>query len=134
MLEERPVRAERARILVVEDEVAIAVLLEEELEEAGYDPVGPAGTVEQAAGLIANERIDAAVLDINLSGRSVGEILTPLVERGIPFVFMTGYDELALPSWVPDVQRFVKPFHVPDLVARLPDILQRARQEPQETG
>jgi hypothetical protein len=42
---------------------------------------------------------------------------------------MTGYDELHLPSWVPVVQRFAKPFHVPDLVARLPDIIARRIQD-----
>jgi DNA-binding response OmpR family regulator len=124
-----PERQGRGRVLVVEDEIAIAVLLEEELAEAGYETVGPAGTVEHAAGLIEKEWIDAAILDINISGRSVGEILSPLVERRIPFVFMTGYDELKLPSWVPPVQRFAKPFHVPDLVARLPDIIARQSRE-----
>jgi CheY-like chemotaxis protein len=123
MSESPSARPPGARVLVVEDEIAIAVLLEEELAEAGYEVVGPAGTVEHAASLIANETIDVAVLDINLSGRSIGEILSPLVERGIPFVFMTGYEELELPDWVPPTPRFAKPFHVPDLVARLPALI-----------
>jgi DNA-binding response OmpR family regulator len=115
------------RVLIVEDEIAIAVLLEDELIEAGFRPVGPAATVEQAATLIEREAIDAAILDINLSGRSVDEILAPLVERQIPMVFMTGYDERVLPAWVPPSQRFAKPFHVPDLVARLPDLIKRSK-------
>jgi DNA-binding NtrC family response regulator len=128
---ERPFdRADPAKILLVEDEIAIAVLIEEELKEAGYEVVGPAASVEAAAKHIAETRIDAAVLDINLSGRSVHEILEPLVERRVPFVFMTGYEELELPAWVPPVPRFAKPFHVPDLVALLPDLIRRSRSRP----
>jgi DNA-binding response OmpR family regulator len=125
MAEESAVRPGRPRVLVVEDEVAIAVLIDEELREAGFETVGPAASVEQAAALIAREAIDLAILDVNISGRSVGEILTALVERRIPLIFMSGYDELALPSWVPQSERFAKPFHVPDLVARLPVLLGR---------
>lgn len=115
------------RVLIVEDEIAIAVLIEEELVEAGFEPVGPAGTVEQAHALIATEALDAAILDVNISGRSVDEILAPLLQRQVPMIVMTGYDDRALPAEIATVPRFTKPFHVPDLVARLPDLIGRSR-------
>ena len=117
-----------ASVLVVEDEIAIAVLLEDELREAGYAIIGPASTVEEASGLVSSQRIDAAILDIALTGRSVDTILAPLIARGVPLVFMTGYGEGELPDWVPPVRRFAKPFHMPDLVACLPDLIQRSRE------
>jgi DNA-binding NtrC family response regulator len=134
-MSERPSgRGRGGRILLVEDEIAIAVLIEEELKEAGFEVIGPAASVEAAARHIAEGGIDAALLDFNLSGRSAHEILAPLVEQGVPMVFMTGYEDLELPDWVPPAPRFAKPFHVPDLVAMLPDLISRRRGDDGAAG
>ena len=81
------------RMLLVEDEASIALLVEDFLTDLGITVVAVAGTV--AAGLaVATEvrrRIDGAFLDVNLGGEEAFPIADALVQRGIPFVFATGY-------------------------------------------
>lgn len=83
------------RILVVEDEPLIAMMLEDFLDALGKQCVGTCDTVQSALATIADETPDAAILDINLSG---GEKSWPvadmLAERGIPFVLSSGGDEV----------------------------------------
>jgi CheY-like chemotaxis protein len=87
------------RVLVVEDESLVAMLLETILEDMGCTPVGPAGTVEEGLAMAADEEaIDAALLDVNVAGRQVFPIAVALKARGVPFVFSTGYGESGLPD------------------------------------
>ncbi len=86
------------RVLVVEDESLVAMLLETILEDMGCETVGPASTIEEGLRLAADERIDAALLDVNVSGRQVFPIAGALKDRGVPFVFSTGYGEGGLPD------------------------------------
>lgn len=86
------------RVLVVEDESLVAMLLETILEDMGCETVGPASTIEEGLRLAADERIDAALLDVNVSGRQVFPIARALKDRGVPFVFSTGYGEGGLPD------------------------------------
>jgi CheY-like chemotaxis protein len=87
------------RILVVEDEALVAMLLETILEDMGCSAVGPVGTVDDALEVVlADPLIDAALLDINVAGREVFPVAEALRERGVPFVFSTGYGEGALPD------------------------------------
>ena len=81
------------RILIVEDEVLIAMLLEQELCNAGADIVGPAASVAEALALIDAEQgaLSAAVLDINLRGEMVLPVADRLARLRVPFVFTTGY-------------------------------------------
>ena len=79
------------RVLVVEDEMLIAMDLESALEEAGADVVGLAATVDRALALIDRESMDAAVLDVNLRGRDVYPVADALKARGVPFLFHTGH-------------------------------------------
>ena len=78
------------RVLVVEDESLIAMLLEDMLEEAGCQLVGPFATLQPALDACANERFDAALIDLNLAGESADPIIDRLVERAIPFAVVTG--------------------------------------------
>jgi len=80
-----------ARILVVEDEMLVAALLEDRLEALGCHVVGPAAGVAEALQLLGAEQVDAAVLDVNLGGEMVFPVADALVERGIPFIFATAY-------------------------------------------
>jgi CheY-like chemotaxis protein len=99
------------RVLVVEDESLVAMLLETILEDMGCTPVGPVATVEEGLAMVADEQsLDAALLDVNVAGREVFPIAEALTARGVPFVFSTGYGEGGLPdAWRghPTVQ---KPF------------------------
>lgn len=72
----------------------IAMELEERLAEMGYEVIGPAHTLEDAAAKIAAQRPDAALLDANLNGRSSVELGAALVAQGVPVAFCTGYDAI----------------------------------------
>jgi CheY-like chemotaxis protein len=87
------------RILVVEDESLVAMLLETILEDMGCSPVGPAASVDDGLALATEgEPLDGALLDVNVAGRQVFPVAAALKERGIPFVFSTGYGEGGLPD------------------------------------
>jgi len=83
------------RVLVVEDEALVSMLVEDELCDAGAKVLGPAPSVEHALRLIedaaADGGISAAVLDINLDGQHVGPVADRLAGLGVPFLFATGY-------------------------------------------
>ena len=80
-----------SRVLVVEDEMLVAMDIEGLLLERGYEVVGPAPTVERALALLARERPDVAMLDLNLAGEDTVPVAEELRRRGIPFVVVSGY-------------------------------------------
>jgi CheY-like chemotaxis protein len=86
----------RRRVLVVEDEMMVAMLVEDMLTDLGHQVVGPAMRLEQALPLAREAEIDFAVLDINLGGEQSFPIADVLRERGIPFIFATGYGSKGL--------------------------------------
>ena len=86
------------RILVVEDEYFIARDLERALRAADAIVVGPVATLEQGLDLAENQPLDAAVLDVNLAGERAFEIADCLSARDVPWTFLTGYVEMALPA------------------------------------
>ncbi len=87
------------RILVVEDEPLIGMVVEDLLLELGAEVVGPACTIDQATRLIEGTEIDAAVLDVNLAGISSEPVARILRERSVPFVFATGYERPDVPGF-----------------------------------
>jgi DNA-binding response OmpR family regulator len=89
------------RVLVVEDEALIAVMVEDMLLDMGSEVVGPAATIEQALDLARREAIDAAVLDVNVRGERIDPVAEALMARGVPVLFATGYGEVRLASGVP---------------------------------
>ena len=97
------------RVLVVEDESLVAMLLETILEDMGCVPVGPAATVDEGLRM-ASEPVDAALLDVNVAGRQVFPIAQALKDRGVPFVFSTGYGEGGLPDEWRGHSTLQKPF------------------------
>jgi len=111
------------RVLVVEDEYLIAADLVSSLQDLGVDVVGPAGSVAEALALVARDgdRLDGAVLDINLRDERVYPVASALVEYGVPFIFTTGYDALAIPEPFATVPRCEKPVDKTQLVRWLCD-------------
>ncbi|MGJ3261910.1 MAG: response regulator [Salinarimonas sp.] len=108
-------RTGRPRILVVEDEYFIADDLAQALAAEGAEVIGPVGDPAEALDLIARERIDRAVLDINLRGELVFDVARALQARQVPFVFATGYGGNVVPSGLTDVPRWEKPFDATSL-------------------
>lgn len=80
-----------AAILIVEDEPLLAMAMGEQLRECGFDVAGVAPTVAKALSLIGSRPVDAAILDCNLRGQSVEDLALALSQRGIPFIFHSGY-------------------------------------------
>jgi DNA-binding NtrC family response regulator len=100
-------------ILVVEDEYMLADELSAELDEAGAIVLGPAGTLESALAMIkAAPRIDVAVIDVNLGGVLAYPAVDLLIERRVPFLFVTGYDAAAIPDRFANVVRYEKPINL----------------------
>lgn len=98
------------RILVVEDEYLIAADLTELLEDLGAVVVGPARSVKEALGRLERDGApDAALLDINLGHEKAFPIADALIERGVPFIFTTGYSNAAIPANYQHVPRCEKP-------------------------
>lgn len=98
------------RILIVEDESLVAMLLETILEDMGCSPVGPASNIDDGLALVQAESLDAALLDVNVAGRQVFPVAQALKDRGIPFVFSTGYGEGGLPNEWRGQPTIQKPF------------------------
>ena len=99
------------RVLVVEDEVFVAWLLEEMLTGLGCIVVGPAARVEQALTMIETAvPFDVAVLDINLNEEESYPVADALATRSIPFVFSTGYDKDSLPDGYQNFPILQKPY------------------------
>jgi CheY-like chemotaxis protein len=79
------------RLLLVEDESHVAMLIEDMLADMGCEVVASAARVSEALRLIEATDIDAAVLDVNVAGENVFPVAEKLRDRKIPFVFATGY-------------------------------------------
>ncbi|MGX8008926.1 response regulator [Mesorhizobium sp. ORM8.1] len=110
------------RILIVEDEWLIAADHAASLKSAGHRVVGPVPSVKAALDHIAREKIDAALLDIQLNGETSYRIAESLQEKSIPFAFVTGYGTSEIPARfaaVPVVQKPVAADGLTDVVAAL---------------
>ena len=100
-------------VFLAEDEYMIADDMRRLLEQAGAHVVGPVATVAQALTLLdVTDELDLAVLDLNLGGEKAFAIADRLRERGVRFVFATGYDQDATPSRFADVPHYEKPLDV----------------------
>jgi CheY-like chemotaxis protein len=114
------------RVLIVEDEYFLADDMARSLQKLGVQVIGPVPTVEGALALLADQPVDAAVLDINLRGQMVFPVADTLREQDIPFVFATGHDESVVPETYKDVPRWEKPFKPEDLARALPALVQNS--------
>lgn len=113
------------RILLVEDEAVIAMLLEDMLIALGCEVVGVAARLDEALCLIRSESFDAAVLDVNLGGQPSYPAADALVALGVPFAFSTGYDRVK--NGYTGLPRLQKPYDIDrleDLITKILEISQ----------
>src|SRR5688572_5561239 len=121
-----PPRLQAKRILVVEDELMIRMLLEDMLGELGYTIAAEAARVEEALEAAKHADFDLAILDVNLNGQPISPVADALVARGMPFVFATGYGERGLPEPYRDRPTLKKPFQMDGLKHLLQNVLDQA--------
>ena len=104
------------RILVAEDEGLIAIELERMLENFGCDLVGPLASVDQVLEAAQRGRFDGAILDVNLRGRQIFEIMPKLQELGMVIIIASGYEDVTLfPAPFRAMPRLAKPFDESEL-------------------
>jgi CheY-like chemotaxis protein len=113
----------RNRILVVEDELMIRMLLEDMLNELGYTIAAEAAHIDEALQAAKNADFDLAILDVNLNGEPISPVADVLVARGRPFVFATGYGEQGLPETHRNRPTLKKPFQLDGLKQMLESAL-----------
>jgi CheY-like chemotaxis protein len=111
--------ASTKRVLIVEDELMIRMLLEGMLEDLGHTVAGQAGTIEEALALARQADFDVALLDVNLNGKAITPVVAVLAARGLPFVFASGYGQRGVPEEYRDSPALQKPFQAEALAAAL---------------
>jgi CheY-like chemotaxis protein len=107
------------RVLVVEDEAAISLLLEDMLLDFGCEVVGPSARLAAALEAVEKEKVDIAILDVNVAGESIYPVAEALQARSIPFVFSTGYGSQGIKDSFRDRPVLQKPFAQHDLKQKL---------------
>lgn len=108
------------RILVVEDQCAVALDLCEGLDREGASVLGPALSVEDALQMLESSgRPDVAVLDIRLSGGPVYPVADRLQELGVPYVFTTACEPSEIPERYRRAPRFEKPVRLDSILAAI---------------
>ena len=107
-----------ATVLILEDEPIIGLALEDILSREGA-AVLHASRIEEADGMIASERVDYAVLDVNVHGTLSYSVAALLLDRGIPFIFATGYGDRSHPAEFTAVPTVAKPYSSQDIRSAL---------------
>lgn len=107
------------RILVVEDEMMVLMMIEDMLADLGCESVTAAATIEEAVALINAQVFDAAMLDMNLGGTKSHSIADALAARGVPFIFSTGYSGHDIRDGYRDRPILKKPFKFEELATIL---------------
>ena len=114
------------RVLVVEDEMMVLMMIEDMLADLGCESVTAAATVDQALALIDAQAFDAAMLDMNLNDNKTHAVADALAARGVPFVFSTGYSARDVREGYRDRPLLKKPFQYEELVEVLTRLLSRS--------
>lgn len=107
------------KVLVVEDEMLVSMLLEDMLAGLGCLVVGPAAELDEAMKLAESAEIDLALLDVNLGGKPIFPVADALKARGVPFAFASGYGEAGLSDSHRGAAVIQKPFREGDLAQAL---------------
>jgi CheY-like chemotaxis protein len=111
------------RVLVVEDEVLVAMLIEDMLADLGCIVVGSVSTLNAALDSMSAPAFDAAILDVNLNGAESYPVAHALAQKRVPFLFSTGYGEGGIPLTLRDVPVLAKPFERTALERALASLL-----------
>lgn len=115
------------RVLIVEDDPMVAMLVETALEDTQCSIMGPFGDLAGALAAADREVPDLAVLDINLGGEMVFPLAELLGARGVPFMLLSGYGDTGLPADKPNWPICAKPFKLDELVLALGRLLEEHR-------
>jgi CheY-like chemotaxis protein len=115
------------RVLVIEDESFVLMLLEDTLAEIGCEVAGTASRVGEALDKVGSLSFDLAILDVNLNGSQTLEVAARLAQAAVPFVFATGYGAAGLLSRFEGVPILQKPFQQSDLEHALRAALARSK-------
>jgi CheY-like chemotaxis protein len=113
---------EQRRILIVEDEMIVALFIEDLLDELGHKVAGTASRLDDAIERGKGDDFDLAILDVHLQGQEVFPLADLLAERGIPFIFATGYGERGIPERLriaPTLQKPFRPEELADMIDKL---------------
>jgi two-component SAPR family response regulator len=112
-----------ARVLVLEDETLVSMMVEDMLMDLGCEVVGPFARLDQAMTFVDGKpEMDLALLDVNLGGERSFPLAEKLRDQGVPFVFTTGYDE----SGMPDQWRSRPSLRKPFMMNEMANILRKA--------
>ncbi len=111
------------RILIVEDQAMVSMIIEDIVLDMGGEIVGPAARLDHALTLALQADIDVGILDINVDGLVVFPVADVLRYRGIPFIFSTGYDAQVLPLRFQGSPTLFKPFSYQNLCDMLHKVL-----------
>lgn len=126
--EESALPSTGSRLLLVEDEALVAMMMEDLLEGLGCNVLASARSVQEGLQAIAavGEQLDGAILDVSLGGEAVYPIAEALQRRGVPFAFATGYDAGSLDPRFAHYPTLAKPFEMLALAALLREAFPRA--------
>lgn len=107
------------RVLVVEDEPMIRLLLDDMLTDLGYTMAAEAGRLDEALAVAKDGEFDLAILDVNLNGQPISPVVDVLTARGVPFVFVSGYARRGIPQEHSTIPLLQKPFQADGLARAL---------------
>ena len=127
---ERGLPVRRARVLLVEDELLLALQAQTELETAGHKVTGLATNLQQGMEFAQDLDFDFALLDIRLGNEDSVPIADKLLDRNLPFAFVTGFEgELILPAHLRSVPRFPKPYTIAAILGSISSLTGKTEQE-----
>jgi CheY-like chemotaxis protein len=117
-----------ARVLVVEDESLVAMMLSDMLEDLGCRVIGPVGSRAGALELVGDLQLDLALLDVNLGGEHAYDVADALAGRAVPFVFVSGYGISGIDPRFAHAPVLAKPFQPAALARVIGDALSGAAE------
>lgn len=107
--------AAKLKVIIIEDESIVAMMIEDLIVDMGHEVVGTAGRLEPALALVRETAVDFAIVDVNLNGELTYPVADVLKARGVPFVFATGYGVAGLKDEWKSNPVLQKPFQPEDL-------------------
>lgn len=122
------------RVLIVEDESLLAMMIEDALESAGWNVVASAASVATALDAVERGGFDIALLDVNLGGEPAFPVADALIARGLPLMFASGYGVEGLRADLRHLPVIAKPFSYSELLDGLRRTIQRAQADSADAG